>query len=261
MRYIEGRMVDNDGVFTEQKGIAGLAEKGLQLLFPMGIYCVCCGKYIDSKTTYQLCDHCMKRFGWGFIKIDLEREAEHRGRNTPLDSAIACMKYGIYERTVIFGLKYDGFTFDARIMAKIMADRLINGDDGSDYLRSDIIVPVPIHRSKLKIRGFNQMEKVGEHLSRLTGIPMERSALQRIRETRSQKSVSGDERYVNLSGAFQVPEPCKNRIAGKDILLIDDIYTTGATVENCAEALKDAGASSVRCLVLASENDYAYGYF
>lgn len=78
--------------------------------FPMGTYCICCGKYIDHTRTYALCDHCIRHIRWGQIEINLDAEGKHWKRPVYLDSASACAFYGLYSRRLIFELKYNGHT-------------------------------------------------------------------------------------------------------------------------------------------------------
>ncbi len=110
------------------------------------------------------------------------------------------------------------------------------------------MIPIPIHPSKRRQRGFNQAEILARELADLTGIPCRTDILFRIRKTAPQKQVSGRKRAENLKGAFAVSRswnPCQNA------LLIDDIYTTGATVERAAKMLKTAGVQNVYFLTIS----------
>lgn len=227
------------------------------LIFPMGTYCICCGNLIDEKRTYCLCDHCVRHFDWGLIKIDLKKQEEESPYPLSLDSVIGCMKYGIYERRLIFTLKYNKATYVARILAEIMYDRIKIDEEVRKKVETlDYIVPVPISRGKLKQRGFNQTEKIGKHFSRLVKIPQENKFLIRTKDTKPQRALSKEERFFNLKGVFQVPEYNKAKLRDKRIILIDDVYTTGATGNLCAQALKDSGAKSVDLMVIATGSKY-----
>ena len=112
----------------------------------------------------------------------------------------------------------------------------------------DVMIPIPLHASKKRKRGFNQAEILAKELSAITGIPYRPDILFRIRRTAPQKQVGGRERSGNLKGAFAVDgrwTPCRNA------LLIDDIYTTGATVERAAKMLKTAGVQNVYFLTIS----------
>ena len=113
----------------------------------------------------------------------------------------------------------------------------------------DVIVPVPLHRSRLRQRGFNQSVLLGRVLSRQLFIPMLPDALVRTRQTEPQIELSVAERRVNVKGAFAVNKP--DRIMGKRILLLDDVMTTGSTIDECAHELKKAGARGVIAVTIA----------
>ncbi|MEO0258063.1 MAG: ComF family protein [candidate division WOR-3 bacterium] len=100
----------------------------------------------------------------------------------------------------------------------------------------DFIVPVPLHHVRFRERGGNQSEIVAKHISKISGIPMVKKGIIRTRYTRKQVELSRDERLQNVKGAFRVLNP--ERFKGKRVLLVDDVYTTGATLENLAKAFK-----------------------
>jgi ComF family protein len=110
-------------------------------------------------------------------------------------------------------------------------------------------VPVPLHRSKLRVREFDQALALARHVSQGVGIPLWADVLIRHRPTLSQVGLSAAERQRNIRGAFTVRKP--QHCAGKALLLIDDVYTTGATVQECARRLRQAGATRVDVYTLA----------
>jgi ComF family protein len=112
----------------------------------------------------------------------------------------------------------------------------------------DLVVPVPLHWTREFTRGFNQAEVLAREITRRRGLPCEK-ALRRVRSTGSQARMSRSERRRNVATAFTVRRPAV--IAGKTVLLIDDVHTTGATLGACAVALKRAGAKRVVALTLA----------
>lgn len=111
-----------------------------------------------------------------------------------------------------------------------------------------IVVPVPLHKRRLVERGFNQSLLLARELARILGLELEYRALKRIKLTRPQVELKGSERMVNVKGAFEVTDP--SFFVDKKVLLIDDVYTTGATITECAGVLKEAGAT-VSALTLA----------
>ncbi len=122
-------------------------------------------------------------------------------------------------------------------------------DEIFSFAQIDMLVPVPLHLRRLQERGFNQSLLLARVISRVHKIPVEFNVLERIRYTQPQTQLSGSERERNMRGAFRVR---KNLFpAGNNILLIDDVFTSGATVGECARVLKEAGARQVQVLTLA----------
>jgi ComF family protein len=123
---------------------------------------------------------------------------------------------------------------------------------GRELIReSNLIVPVPLTRWRLLTRRFNQAAILAQELSWQCGLRTELHALKRSRFTRTQVGLTHDQRRRNVSGAFTVPRNRRDRLVGRNVLLIDDVLTTGSTAEACARALKLAGAARVDVLVLA----------
>jgi ComF family protein len=127
-------------------------------------------------------------------------------------------------------------TFDATL-------RLPDGIKGFD-----VVIPVPLHKQRLKERGFNQSLLLAREVARVFGLEVDYRSLKRIRPTRPQVDLKPDERKKNVKGAFDVKSP--ERVRGRRVLLVDDVFTTGATVSECARVLKKAGAE-VYVLTLA----------
>lgn len=112
--------------------------------------------------------------------------------------------------------------------------------------KPDLIVPVPVHRSKERMRGFNQAAYLAERISRYTGIPADMGLVQKNIKTKSQKKLNALQRRKNLEKAFCVT----GDVRGKDILVIDDVYTTGSTIDAMASCLKKKGAENVYFLTV-----------
>lgn len=126
-------------------------------------------------------------------------------------------------------------------------------------LSFNLLVPVPIHRSRLLRRGYNQAALIAGRLSQLSGIPMEEHLIERIRKTKPQKGLSRSERRENLKGAFQISKEWRRKSRGQGqargalqrILLIDDIYTTGSTMDALSQILLREGAEEIFFLCAA----------
>lgn len=113
----------------------------------------------------------------------------------------------------------------------------------------DAVMPVPLHSTRLRERGFNQALLLAHALCKAHGLTLSFDNLNRIRPTRPQVELSGEERVANVAGAFALRRP--GEVSGRTVLLIDDVHTTGATLNECARVLKKAGAARVMALTLA----------
>lgn len=115
-------------------------------------------------------------------------------------------------------------------------------------LNGDVLVPVPLHSSRLRQRGYNQAALLARELGHHTGLPLEEQLLVRVRNTSAQMRLDAEQRRQNVSGAFVAPS---DTLRGRRVVLIDDVCTTGATLQACATALQDAGADTVQAFTLA----------
>jgi ComF family protein len=114
---------------------------------------------------------------------------------------------------------------------------------------ADLILPVPLHRKRLRQRGYNQSQLIGEILAKKWQVPLEIGNLRRVRWTEPQTTLDARDRVSNVSGAFEVRDAV--RLAGKRVLLVDDVLTTGSTMRACAEALREAGVAAVFAVTVA----------
>lgn len=149
-------------------------------------------------------------------------------------------------RQCIYQFKYGHFKALAAPLGRLLAGYLER-----ERLEADVLVPVPLHSSRERDRGYNQSALLAAELGKRSGLPVVSDCLVRLRHTMPQvKTASALERQRNLAGAFG----CRDRrLEGKRVLLIDDVCTTGATLSSCAIALREAGASLVWGLALARE--------
>lgn len=146
---------------------------------------------------------------------------------------------------VIHAIKYKGCRSLARTMGEELGRTLSVFQEFSGL---EVVVPVPLHRAKLRVRGYNQGEEIGVGFGRALNLPLFKSGLKRLRHTRSQTTLSAVQRLLNVSDAFAVTT---KEIVGAKVLLTDDVFTTGATLNACASALLNAGARSVVAATVA----------
>lgn len=159
---------------------------------------------------------------------------------------VALWEYDSQVQRVIHLLKYQGRRSLAQQIGQRLAT-LVSTD--SEYREADLIVPVPLHHRKFRERGYNQSWLLGKAISEETGIRCEKRALKRIRYTRSQTELKAKERLGNVKGAFKVVKD--KLIKDKVIIVIDDLVTTGSTINSCAQALVSSGARKVLALAAA----------
>lgn len=213
----------------------GIAKNLVNLIYPL--HCASCLKALDPSNEYGICGECMDS-----IKPNAR---QHSGGNNFTKAYSACLYDGVLKE-LIHSFKFDGNIRLAKGLSVILTAFIkLNPDITKDI---DIVTFVPLNRNRLREREFNQSAVLASHTFKAIGMAIV-DALDKIRPTKQQNELSRDERLVNLSGAFKVKR--RVTIDAKRILLIDDVMTTGATLDECAGALKNGGAIEVRCLTLA----------
>ena len=160
--------------------------------------------------------------------------------------ARAAVRYQEVARELVHAFKYGDRLDLAPTMARWMAEagRPLLGE-------ADALIPVPLHWRRLWMRRFNQSATLAAEISAVSGIPVARDALKRVKPTRHQVGLSQAERATNVQGAFRVPPTARPHVKGRRLVLVDDVLTSGATVDTCARALLRAGARNVDVLVFA----------
>ncbi len=148
-------------------------------------------------------------------------------------------------RTAIHRFKYSNLRSLAPVLGKLAGDYLTQ-----NQLPVDVIVPVPLHPRRLKERGYNQAALLAKEIQTALGIPLMDDSLVRVKSTTPQVGLSAPQRRENVTGAFRCID---SGLEGQRVLLVDDVCTTGATLEACSIALRQAGAREVWGLVLARE--------
>lgn len=204
----------------------GVIEPALwsELKFLSGPCCACCG--------FPLPDYAGPT----------DRCAPCAADKPAFDSARAALAYDDHARRLVLDLKRggrrDGLPVFARWMAAATAESLA---------RADFLAPAPMHWTRLAMRSFNQAAWLTQALAEFTGKPWKPGALTRVKRRKSQAGLSASERRRNVGGAIRASASFK----GKVVLVVDDVFTTGATLEACARALRKAGAAEVHAVTLA----------
>jgi ComF family protein len=171
--------------------------------------------------------------------------SEWRNSSPPYKATVAACAYEGLLRELIWRFKYKAERRLARPLGSLLALRL----EGEAFMKViDRIVPVPLFWRKRVSRGFNQAELLAKRVARNFGVPLSPRILKRKKSTQPLYPLGGIERRKELAGAFQIRS--SRRIRGKRVLVIDDLMTTGTTLQECARVLSEAGAAAVYCAVL-----------
>jgi ComF family protein len=226
----------------------GLLERLLGALFPER--CLGCGlrgaalcpdcEGLVPWLGPDACPRCAKPTRLGRVCAGCQREPL-----TPDGVRAACRFEGV-ARSAVHDLKYRGIKGRADLLGRLIAEAL-----AARPLALDAIVPVPLAPNRQRRRGFNQSALIGRHIADALGVPLSEGALVRARETPRQVGKSAAERRANVADAFACRLP--ELVTGRRIGVVDDVMTTGATLDACAVALKAAGASRVYGIVVARE--------
>lgn len=258
----QANMADHGSEHVLRAEVRGALAAGLRyaadlILPPM---CLCCHDPVDSHNT--LCPRC-----WRSVRFIRPPVCDRLGVPLPFDTG----DQSISSQALAYPPAYDRAravaAFDGAMRELIHSFKYGDRHEGLPLFTrwlvstgrellagADMLVPVPLHPFRLWRRRFNQSAVLARWLSRETGVPV-CLALKRVRYTAQQVGLSLEERRENVAGAFRVPGGVSAALVGSHVVLIDDVITTGATVESCARALKEAGAARVDVLALARVTD------
>lgn len=215
-----------------QRRIGRLLEALDELLFPEDVLCLCCDHALGEDAQDGICPSCMRALAQ-LAQAQEAREAEDGGALPEgLDYAHAAFPYEGQARTLIHRLKYES----VRAAAVPLARQMVFLPSGEE----EIIVPVPTDRKRQRKRGFNQATLLAQHVGRELGMEV-CTALERVDSRRPQTGLTAAQRRKNLAGCMAA----SRAVNGKRVLLVDDVFTTGATAQEAVRALRAAGAVSV----------------
>lgn len=234
----------------------------LNFIYPRNIYCIVCNSSINREEEYSICEECKDK-----LKFIWEKTCDRCGK--PLDElylidrctecienpnyytrAVSCIEYDDLAKKIIYDLKYYKKRYIAYHIAETIYDRLIE----CDMYGFDVIIPVPLHKAKERERSFNQASIISKYLGQMTKTWVDNKSLIRIRNTISQNKLTKEERRKNLEDAFEIIN--SENIRDKNILLVDDIYTTGSTVNQCSSVLMENGALNIYVATFATGRNF-----
>ena len=191
-------------------------------------FCLCCGRFFEGRIAPHLCSACL---------ASPPAYSRHRSVCRYRGMAKDLIRVFKYQRKKILGDDLARFQY-----------RHLRGEDPL-WWGADALVPVPLHPRRLRQRGFNQAEILAGRLSRLSGLDLQTRRLIKVRDARPQTTLSGEDRRDNLKGAYAVRRG--RPLSGKTVILVDDVFTTGATIEECSRVLLEAGVQEVRAVSFA----------
>ncbi len=213
-----------------------MLEFVLNFLFPP--VCSICGKLNKN----WLCSNCEKRVQ------RLEKSCVIEIKNKNYEKLLYIFQYESLVRKLILRYKFSNQAY----LNHFFANMIIKNEENCKLLQEyDLLIPVPMHHRKMQKRGYNQTELVANELSKILKIPTKSDILIKVVNTVTQSKLGGKARQSNIQHAFFVPKD--GEVEGKKIILLDDIYTTGATSQECSRVLKEAGAEEILILVLAKD--------
>lgn len=224
----------------------------LEIIFPNPSMCVLCEKRTDG---LSICDDCLARWQRFAAAEGQCRRCGQFGSRAPICDTCrdwpdyylgntAFLPYTDTVREAILRFKYHNEPWRVEGFAALFAR--------CPAVQMDAIVPVPLHKARLRERGYNQSLLLARELSRVWQMPLHDDWLLRVINTRHQVGLSKTERERNVFQAFAVPEKLRPQLQGKRVLLVDDVMTTGSTLLACARALHKAGVKQVQSVTLAS---------
>ncbi|HYA49432.1 MAG TPA: ComF family protein [Burkholderiales bacterium] len=193
-----------------------------------GPVCLCCGRFFDGAGGDHLCARCLERV-------------------PPYTVQRSCGRYDGVLKDLILLFKYGRVSALRRPLARFAAAAL--SEEEGLWLGADLLVPVPLHPERKRERGFNQSQLLARELARIRGMRVLEGCLVKVRNVPPQTSLEAAGRETNVRGAFAVRR--RRRVEGKVVVLVDDVFTTGSTLDECGRVLKRAGAREVRALTLA----------
>lgn len=240
LEKIKLRLKHHASSFTAILFPAGCFSCGALLLEKDGLCHICWGKL--SFFSPPWCDKCGHQGVPRVIKHACQSCIHH---HRAYDKLRAGIKFNGTSKDLIHQFKY----YDKTILASLLSRLALRSV--TEFSDANIIIPVPIHNNKLKQRKYNQSSLLAKEIAKLIGKPVMVDLLKRVKDTQSQVGLTSNLRHNNVKDAFKVSPKYYTLLKGKNVILVDDVISTGATAHECSKSLKEAGASSVYVICVA----------
>lgn len=232
------------------------------LLFPEHTGCIFCDNDCDEEAFYNICSSCLNK-----LPANIDKICKKCGKPLKENASCNTCKFSkhyfkkarapfVYEgviKAALHNLKFNNYRYLAKSLAYFLFLEYTDFE-----IKADVIIPLPLSQQRMKERGYNQAALLSEHLGVLSGLSVNYESLVRVKHCERQSNIEVNKRKENVTGAFKVRSPSK--IKGKIVVLVDDIFTTGATVNSACMELVKAGVKAVYVLTVAHTNNSEITY-
>jgi len=230
------------------KFLSELFQPLIDFIYPS--VCLSCTKKLPDGEQL-ICKSCWQKVQRAALPAEFEKELMSKfsidGYISKAFSSFYFEEGGVLQ-SIIYALKYDGKKSIGVMLGKCVGE-LIRNDD--DFGLVDILIPVPLHKTKQRERGYNQSDYICRGISQMINIPFRTDILKRRKYTISQTQLNREERRQNVAGAFKVNRRRAELVRGKILVLVDDVITTGSTINECAKTLLENGARNIYAVSVA----------
>jgi len=215
--------------------VKNLTKDFLGVIYPEDMYCICCGDILPKGRVHGICDECIFKISW-------IADSRYDQGDFSFDRVLSLATYNFYTERIIYDLKLNNKAYYAEYMGRLMAELLVSsGEEG-------VIVPVPMAKAKERKRGYNQAALLASFVAQFSGQICLKDALIKSKDTGSMRLARGGKRAFMLQGSIEA----NMDFSGKNVILVDDVITTGTTADICAKELKKAGANRVVVLTFGA---------
>lgn len=219
-----------------------LLDRLLDIIYPPS--CIFCRSVLEYGTDICICEDCFEKLQFF---PDIPIKPDRSKDESYCDLVVGVFEYDGIVRDSLRRYKFHNKPSYYRTYSKLLADRLRRMTDIGRY---GVVLSVPLHSERERTRGYNQSYLISRALAKELKLPECSNALRRVKKTDAQSLLGRSDRHENVKDAFHVKD--NRNIIGKSVLLVDDIFTTGATVQECSKALKRAGAKEITAAVMAA---------